>query len=456
MGMADLPQARTVAGEKQAIPRPLWHVMLAVLLLVPVAYGLAWSAGWMTYPVATVFGVALGMALLAVMMPRRGTVDDRGAVHQPSIAAPPSTPSEPVPASGSPDLVSLMEGVPEPIAVIDAGKTIHHVNSAFVAAFGTVATGTSATVRFRAPDVHNAIGSAVERRTPHVADYADRGPIERWYRVTATPILTQGNQPGPALLHFSDLSETRRLARMRSDFVGNASHELRTPLASLKGYLETLAGPARDDAAARDRFIPIMLEQADRMERLIDDLLSLSRFETGSGRGTFLPVQIVDVMHHVRGALRPLADAREAELHVDMDAVAASATSVLGNRDELIQLFDNLVENAIKYGRRGGRVQIVLQGDVQLSGRPAIRITVIDDGPGIAPEHLPRLVERFYRVDVQTSRDMQGTGLGLAIVKHIIARHEGSLDIRSTLGSGSQFSVTLPVTDVNQFQQDRK
>jgi two-component system, OmpR family, phosphate regulon sensor histidine kinase PhoR len=227
---------------------------------------------------------------------------------------------------------------------------------------------------------------------------------------------------------------------MRADFVANASHELRTPLASLLGFVETLQGPARNDAAARDQFLSVMRAQAKRMARLIDDLLSLSRIERNAHIRPDATVDLGSVVGHVTEALAPLARERGVELALERPP---GPFDVAGDRDELIRVFENLVENAIKYGSSGGRVEVILAASPKGSGRSDVAVTVRDHGPGIAAEHLPRLTERFYRVDVTQSRDKGGTGLGLAIVKHILARHRGRLTIESTPGEGASFTVRI-------------
>jgi two-component system phosphate regulon sensor histidine kinase PhoR len=225
---------------------------------------------------------------------------------------------------------------------------------------------------------------------------------------------------------------------MRADFVANASHELRTPLASLSGFIDTLQGPARGDASARERFLGIMVDQARRMSRLIDDLLSLSRVELNEHVRPQTVVDLSPIVSHVCDTLSPLARDRGVELVV---TGKDSALPVQGERDELIRLFENLVENALKYGAPGKRVEVAMEQDANDA-----LVTVRDFGPGIAREHLPRLTERFYRVDAETSRAEGGTGLGLAIVKHILARHRGRLSIESELGQGAQFVVRIPLS----------
>ena len=227
---------------------------------------------------------------------------------------------------------------------------------------------------------------------------------------------------------------------MRRDFVANVSHELRTPLTALSGFIETLGGAARDDAAARDRFLAIMAREAGRMNRLVQDLLHLSRVEAAERVRPTTRIDLQKVLATTLGSLRPLADDAGVRLEVEGET---GPLPLLADQDQMIQVLSNLIENAVKYGGAGGVVTLRLTRDA-LPGGPAIRVDVIDRGEGIDPVHLPRLTERFYRVDGHRSREKGGTGLGLAIVKHIVNRHRGRLRIDSTVGKGSVFSVLLP------------
>jgi two-component system phosphate regulon sensor histidine kinase PhoR len=228
---------------------------------------------------------------------------------------------------------------------------------------------------------------------------------------------------------------------MRADFVANASHELRTPLAALTGFIETMQGSARDDASARERFLGIMREQAWRMARLIDDLLSLSRIELRAHMRPDTPVDLVPIVGQVVDGLQMLA--RDRDVKVDV-AGPPGPLQVLGDRDELLRLFENLIENGLKYGASGKRLDITLSRTEVQDGKHEAGVSVRDYGPGISVEHLPRLTERFYRVDVGESRAQGGTGLGLALVKHILNRHHGRLSIESKLGEGATFIARLP------------
>ena len=331
----------------------------------------------------------------------------------------------------------LAEAVPDPLIVFDRHGMITNANTAARTAFGKLDAGTLLTLRFRTPELQGLVAQLLAGTgvPPLSGDYAERVPIERWFRVSGAPL---GQGSGLYVLVFKDQSEMRRIDRMRSDFIANASHELRTPLASIAGFVETLRGPARNDAKARDQFLQIMQTQTGRMARLIDDLLSLSRLEMKSFSAPAEPLDLKALIDGVLDALRHLA----AESGVTIEKVyPAEPVALRGMRDELIQVFENLLENAIKYGQDGKRVVVTVETG---QGAAGPRVTVRDFGPGIPEEHIPRLTERFYRVDVDTSRTQKGTGLGLAIVKHILTRHDARLIIRSTLGEGASFTVQFP------------
>jgi two-component system phosphate regulon sensor histidine kinase PhoR len=295
----------------------------------------------------------------------------------------------------------------------------------------------------RMPDLIDAIRRVEATGQPQQVDLFERIPHDRWFQVAVVPV-----KPAPPvdssemlLLTFDDRTPLRRVEEMRADFVANASHELRTPLAALLGFIETLQGPAKNDPAARERFLEIMRKQAARMARLIDDLLSLSRIELNAHLRPSTPVELASIVRQVVDGLQTLARDRNVEINV---SAPPEPLVVLGDRDELIRALENLVENALKYGEAGKRVDIAIRRVPTPSGEEA-RISVRDYGPGIAPEHLPRLTERFYRVDVADSRAQGGTGLGLALVKHVLNRHGGRVAIESVPGSGATFTVQLPL-----------
>ena len=312
----------------------------------------------------------------------------------------------------------------------------------------------------RHPAVLKAVDEALFAKSGGEVLWDQGGPRDRCWRVTARPLEAAGG--ARALLSFSDQTDARRNERMRADFLANASHELRTPLASLSGFIETLRGHARDDEAARDRFLGVMQGQAERMARLIDDLLSLSRIELNEH---IPPADRVDFAHavgEVVEALSPLGLDRE----VTLDLSVSGPAIVIGDRDQIIQLAQNLMANAIKYAPPSSTVRIGVTGGLtaqeaidkggdgsrarhalvtpNAGDRRFAALSVADTGPGLAREHLPRLSERFYRAPGQKSGSHSGTGLGLAIVKHLINRHQGGLSVESELGAGASFVAYLP------------
>lgn len=328
----------------------------------------------------------------------------------------------------------IAAAVPDPLVVFDRQGTILLANAAARNAFG-VDAGVPLHLKFRSPEMHGLVRLALEEPDrAHTIEYSERVPFERLYQVTASPVGAAGEMH---ILVFEDHSEARRIDRMRADFIANASHELRTPLASVAGFIETLRGSAHEDPAARERFLQIMHNQTGRMARLIDDLLSLSRLEIKPYLKPETEVDIVALLRAVADSMAQIA--AEAGVTIERE-LPAGDIRVAGNHDELVQVFDNLIENACKYGSSGGR--IVVSAKAEPEGRAAV--TVRDFGPGIPEEHIPRITERFYRVDIETSRAQKGTGLGLSIVKHILTRHDATLTIESKLGEGSAFIVHFP------------
>lgn len=322
-----------------------------------------------------------------------------------------------------------------PVFILDRNASVLFENAAAERAFGTLPVGSHISGRLRSPGLLDVIRETITTGQPNQVEHSERLPSERVFIVRIAPAAMQEQAAAPLyILSFRDVSELRRIDRMRSDFVANASHELRTPLASLRGFIETMQGPARNDPKAQERFLGIMLDQSTRMSRLVDDLMSLSRLELRANIAPDQRVDLVPLLGHVRDSLLPLANDLEIEisLHVPQEKV-----EVTGDRDELVQVFQNLVENACKYGQDGKVVDVYLRAE---AGKP-VEVSVIDKGPGIPAEHVPRLTERFYRVSVADSRSKKGTGLGLAIVKHILTRHRARLIIRSELDVGTDFTV---------------
>ncbi|WP_412179018.1 phosphate regulon sensor histidine kinase PhoR [Rhizobium sp. TRM95796] len=333
------------------------------------------------------------------------------------------------------EVKAAFAGFDSPVYVLDLKANVLYQNPSAQHIFGPVDPGQHISVKVRMPVVADMIRDALASGRNGQVEFAATVPSESVYlvrMVRAEPIDGAG---AFYVLIFRDVSEARRIDRMRSDFVANASHELRTPLASLRGFIETLLGPAKNDVKAQERFLNIMLEQVTRMSRLVDDLMSLSRLELKARLAPGDEVDLVPLLGSVADALAPLAGdlGVEIRLHLPEEPVL-----VMGDRDELTQVFENLIENACKYGQEGKAVDIRLEPAAK---GQAAHVTVADYGPGIAEEHVPRLTERFYRANVESSRSKKGTGLGLAIVKHILTRHRARLVIKSELGKGSAFTV---------------
>ncbi|MDX5593139.1 ATP-binding protein [Pseudovibrio sp. SPO723] len=411
---------------------------------------------WVLLAVALVFGlfqVAFNVPLWAAFtgFALVFTVIIGGGMKSRTILKPPSGASrraaEEIVDRG---MKSAVNALPNPCFVVDDRGTTRYVNLAAQKRFGMIAVGDPLSFRIRAPSLLEALDRVSEGGPSEIIEWSEKVPMELWLEAHIAPLWsvsgtrnqsTGQSRPGLILVVIRDLTESRRLERMRADFVANASHELRTPLASMTGFIETLQGPAREDAQARDRFLQIMLDQGERMRRLIDDLLSLSRIEM---KVHVQPESVLDLRHviqHSSDALAPLA--REQGVTVNL-SLPDARVDVRGERDELVQVIDNLIENALKYGGSGGRVDVTLKRDQERQEGVSWIVEVRDYGPGIDQEHLPRLTERFYRADTETSRQMKGTGLGLAIVKHILTRHRARLEIESEPGSGASFSVLIP------------
>ena len=320
----------------------------------------------------------------------------------------------------------------------------------------------------RDPGVLEAIDESLFGRVERSTEYAGVGAQTRHWRAFTRPLDSDG-APSLALVVLRDETDVRRMELMRVDFLANASHELRTPLASLSGFIETLKGHARDDPKARDKFLDIMAAQADRMGRLVADLLSLSRIELNEHIPPSGRVDLARAASDVIDAVSVLSADRK--VHVALQSPASGAP-IHGDRDEIVQVIQNLVDNAIKYSAAGDTVEVVIRPNLTLEqvaapwsggsrGEGATRLPLVtpdrepglryaavavrDQGPGMAREHLPRLTERFYRVEGQKSGERLGTGLGLAIVKHIATRHRGGLTVESAPGQGAEFTAYFPL-----------
>ena len=335
----------------------------------------------------------------------------------------------------------VLERLPNPLVLLDAAGDIAFANGAATESFARATVGAHYSRAFRNPTLLDAIEAALERLEERDVEFDLVREQETFIHATVRPLDREGgtwrDRSMAVLVLMEDHTKARRAEILHRDFVANASHELKTPLASISGFIETLQGHAKTDEAARDRFLNIMATQADRMKRLVEDLLSLNRIELDEHVRPRGSVWLADVAHEIEAELSPISDGR---LTVDFDDDTAR---VLGDPRQLSQVFLNLVDNALKYSDPDSPVHVSSAPDSP--DRPdMVGIQVVDRGEGIAPEHLTRLTERFYRVSISRSRERGGTGLGLAIVKHIVKRHRGELEIRSEPGKGSVFTVWLP------------
>lgn len=365
----------------------------------------------------------------------------------------------------------MLENLPIPVLLIGAGGRIEIANPAARDFLGLGAVTGHLSAVLRQPQVLEAVSAALRGQAVDPVEYSMMAPVESHVRAFVAPLASRDEPalPWRAMLVLSDETSIKRADRMRADFLANASHELRTPLASLAGFIETLRGHAKDDPEARDRFLAIMFDQTERMQRLINDLLSLSRVEMDEHVPPSGLADVSGILDDVVDVLRP----QLAEKSITLDIVPAAASSVaaVGDRDQLLEVVMNLVENAIKYSDAGAGIALEVTTDLSrdqaerpglILGEGASRLTlaapayeagdrfvairVRDSGKGIERRNLPRLSERFYRVDGQKSGPREGTGLGLAIVKHIVNRHRGGFTVESLPGSGSVFSVFLPIS----------
>jgi two-component system phosphate regulon sensor histidine kinase PhoR len=362
-------------------------------------------------------------------------------LHDPAASRDDVRRSDPVESAA---VAAVVSGMPDPAVLLDRAGRVIHLNEAAAQLAPALRKNELAQFALRSPEIITALREAIATSEPRRATYLDHVPVDRWMELVITPVPVPTNFGGAdkcMLMTFHDQTPLRRVEEMRADFVANASHELRTPLAALSGFIDTLQVQAKDDPKARERFLGIMHNQATRMARLIDDLLSLSRVELSAHVRPDTLIDLVPIIRQVADGLEPLARERQVEVEASLPE---TPVMIAGDREELLRLFENLIENALKYGASGGRVVVSLISVPAADGSVEIRAMVRDFGPGITPEHLPRLTERFYRVDVGDSRSQGGTGLGLSLVKHILNRHRGRLLIESVPRQGATFTACFP------------
>lgn len=456
-------------------PRPKYLFPSAVLLASPsVLVAIALSAAGHLNPWfagLAVVAISIGMVAIVHRPLRRLQVIERQleqlSDHPPEDTSPASSSNEPGPVgniaaavfrlerSWGRDRKKLQDGLdaaqmlfdalPDPLVTLDTQARLVYANAAARALLtgrnevGDLIGRDLSTV-IRQPSILEAVQDVLAGKPMLTIEFTFTDHVDQTFEARVEPVRAgaSGGDDARALILMRDVTAQRRGEQMRADFVANVSHELRTPLTSLVGFIETLRGPARGDIEAQDRFLDLMEGQSNRMTRIVNDLLSLSRIEMNEHTAPSDEVPLKQTITTVADLLTPQARDRNVTIELDLDDLEGS---VIGNSDELTQLFQNLIENAIKYGGNGSKVCVrssVVEGVASIS--------VIDEGEGIAREHIPRLTERFYRVDTARSRELGGTGLGLAIVKHIANRHRGELTIHSEPGIGSTFTIALGLT----------
>ncbi|TAJ28296.1 MAG: hypothetical protein EPO67_16420 [Reyranella sp.] len=458
--MADqaIPFRRTLIANAVALA-PSWGA-LAILWWLDELAGRATLFAMAGIAVVTVFLVQRYLASLATFARFVGELSDEREPLMPRLAFAPATEELATAAAtlstgwrrqrASMDSLAasaqaIVDGLPDPLIALDRQRRIVRTNLAAALLLGNAGPERDVSTVLRQPQLLAAIDALLEtgadgnfaRPDQSAVELVLAGPPELDMMAHLRRLPRAAADGSLALVVLHDTTALRRAERMRADFVANASHELKTPIAGLAGFIETLRGPARDDAAARERFLGIMGEQADRMRRLVDDLLMLSRIEQHEHARPDAAVDLERVLRSVLDLLQLKAASRNVRIELELDPGLPRA---VGDSDELTIVFQNLVDNAVKYARPSTAVKVAAKP----FGGGRIAVAVSDEGDGIPAAHLPRLTERFYRVDTARSRQLGGTGLGLAIVKHVVNRHRGRLDIQSTPGKGSTFTVTLP------------
>ncbi|WP_417431340.1 ATP-binding protein [Kiloniella sp.] len=352
---------------------------------------------------------------------------------------------------------AILRSLPDPLIMLGTKRKIIRGNPAAETIFEDKLAGKELSTVLRNPSILNTIDE-LEKSQKDISRFVDfkiHGRVERYLQARIARMPEQTWDGTKVIISLHDLTSAKRVEQMREDFVANVSHELKTPLASLMGFIETLKGPAKDDPDAQQKFLKIMQDQSERMSRLVSDLLSLSKIELLEHTPPTSVTDLSEAMTTIIEGLHTQIQSKNITIRRDMDDVIP----VLGDTEALTQVFQNLLENAVKYGHQGTTVTIRCKSygpgsqGMRRLGRPSVAISIIDQGDGIPREHIPRLTERFYRVDAARSRELGGTGLGLAIVKHIVNRHRGVLTIDSEVGRGSTFTVYLPQAAITEEQR---
>lgn len=412
-------------------------VLLATLVVLGTALLAAVVGNVVERSVLVVIG---GLAVMALML-EWGVP----ALRNPQARAPILAGEAPRNDTDRDEFVYLTERLPQALLVLE-GNMVIMANKAAKAALGNHIVGEDVRLVIR----HPAAADLVMASTTQDPENPVERPVElvgvggrdqRW------EMCVFFTRPGRRIILLTDRSPFYAVEQMRTDFVANASHELRTPLASIKGFIETLEDEeAGADPKTRGRFLKVMFREANRMQKLIEDLMSLSRIEADKFRLPDVSVNLGTIARDLQDLFLSSHDHRGSDIVLD---IADDLPEIQGDAPQLAQLMHNLVENSLKYGRPGTPVTLSLHPS---RNRSMVRLTVSDEGEGIPEEHLPRLTERFYRVDSGRSRAMGGTGLGLAIVKHIVERHRGRLDIRSVAQKGTTIIASLPAGRASHMQ----
>ena len=405
--------------------RPFW-IAVSYTIVCLVLLMVLWTAGWIVTGAAILLAILISFgSYWMIERPRKNPEQVRKATVDTAVAA------------------AILDSLPDPVVLLGEKRDVLALNQAATELMGEAAKGRDLSQSFRHPAVMEGVNDAIAGRKFKGAEISLTTPVRRTFEAYATPFPKNHIRSLSAILVLHDVTLTRQAEEMRGDFVANVSHELRSPLSSLVGFIETLQGPAKDDPEARENFLGIMEGEAGRMARLIDDLLSLARIEVNEHVRPLTMVDVPAILKNVIDTLSVKARKRENSLVLESDV---DFFSVPGDADELTEIFQNLIDNAIKYGVENESVLVRVQSAVRIPdvGGPGLMVQVINRGKLIASEHLPRLTERFYRIDKGRSRQMGGTGLGLAIVKHIVARHRGRLTVTSDAETGTVFTVYLP------------
>lgn len=434
---------------------------VAVIIMLVVASIRPEAAPWLLAGAALI-GVLI---LMGSRRPRRGPTESLSTVASANVSA----------EDDATLLNSVFEALDDPVIIVSggeaddiAGRRVVLANQAARDLLRIQREGALLVSAMRDPGVLEAVDEALFGGVGRTTDYNTAGARTRHWKAWVRPLPSPGGGP-LAILGLRDETDVRRMELMRVDFLANASHELRTPLASLSGFIETLKGHAKDDPKARDKFLDIMATQAERMGRLVADLLSLSRIELNEHIPPSGRVNLQRAASDVVDAVSVLSQEKGVTVRLDVEP---ASVRVIGDRDEIVQVIQNLTDNAIKYSSVGGTVEISIRNGLDIEAAAAARmagatrlslltpdretgaryvlVTVRDHGPGMAREHLPRLTERFYRVEGQKSGERPGTGLGLAIVKHIVNRHRGGMTVESAPGDGSLFSAYFPMASASE------